>query len=135
VSTGNIADDLDPESETLRRPYGRTGHGGTVLGFPMPNPSGYVGYKIQPSAPSSSLKFDSVGRLGGITASTVETTAITKDESFGTPAVSVATFLTREPTSKIITDGFPPPAKVFATSSGMRTTTSIRSSDSGGFPI
>jgi hypothetical protein len=65
------------------------------------------------------LKFDSVGRLGGITVSTVETTAITKDESFGTPAVSVATFLTREPTSKITTSGFPPAAKVFATSSGM----------------
>jgi hypothetical protein len=59
------------------------------------------------------LKFDSVGRLGGITASTVETTAIIKDESFGTPTVPVATFLTREPTSKISTDGFPPPAKVF----------------------
>ena len=57
------------------------------------------------------MKFDSVGRLGGITVSTVETTAITKDESFGAPAVSVATFLTREPTSKITTDGFRPPLR------------------------
>jgi hypothetical protein len=51
------------------------------------------------------LKFDSVGRLGGITVSTVETTAITKDESFGTPAVSVATFLTASASCREVKQG------------------------------
>ena len=50
LSTGSIADDLDPESETSRRPYGRTGNGAQSWVFPMPNPSGHFGYKIQPSS-------------------------------------------------------------------------------------
>ena len=37
VSTGNIADDLDAESETPRRPYDRTGNGHS-LGFPHTQP-------------------------------------------------------------------------------------------------
>ena len=70
----------------------------------------------------------------GILESTIEITVIAHG-TFGTPTVSVATFLTRRYTLQTITSGFRPgPVKNLASCSGMRTTTSIPSPDSGGLP-